>query len=291
MRRSPTPYAALLGGVLALWPSVVRAESPLHGIDTKAAAEVAIYEDTNAVEVVTTRSAPPSATRWWDGRREEAISSTSSRPPRSTSSRARAAPGTRSGMRARSARGTSRRRSASRRPGLSRASRTTSRPREACLLRINLQQKMVVPTLGYAYGHETAGRTGTPFSVYSLELQRHTVNGGVELVVDAMTTLSLAATAILKKGDQSKPYRYLPLFSPEVASTIQPGASFAVVSEARLPGRISERLPDVRRRAALSARLARRLAPSHVHRERAALCRRLGPRGFDHRPPLALRCH
>lgn len=128
------------------------------------------------------------------------------------------------------------------------------------LVSIELADKMITPAFGYSYGHDTAGRRGTPFSTYALELDRHTASAGLEIVLDEMTTLSLAGNVILESGDQSKPYRNLALFAPAVAATIQPGASFATVNESRLPGRISERLPEIRRRAALSARLSRRLS-------------------------------
>lgn len=128
------------------------------------------------------------------------------------------------------------------------------------LLQFDLDDKMVLPSLAYSYGHDTAGRTGTPFSVYSQPLAKQTFGAGCEFVLDRLSTLSVNATFILEQGDQKNPYRYLPIFSPAVAPTIQPGASLALVDEERLPGRVSENLPQERRRYALAARLARRLA-------------------------------
>ena len=64
----------------------------------------------------------------------------------------------------------------------------------------------------------------------------------------------------LERGDQSKPYRFLPVFSPAAASSIQPGASFASVNNSRLPGRMSEHVPESRNRFALTTRLARRFS-------------------------------
>ena len=45
-------------------------------------------------------------------------------------------------------------------------------------LRLDLADSMATATFGYSFMHDTAGRTGTPFSVFSLELTRHTITGG-----------------------------------------------------------------------------------------------------------------
>ena len=102
---------------------------------------------------------------------------------------------------------------------------------------------MATASVGYSFMHDTAGRTGTPFSVFSLDLTRHAITGGVELILDRSTVLSLNADVLLERGDQSKPYRFLPVFTPAVASSVQPGASFASVNNSRLPGRMSEHDP------------------------------------------------
>jgi len=124
---------------------------------------------------------------------------------------------------------------------------------------MDLARKTAMPSIAYAYTRDTAGRTGTPFSVFALELERHTVSAGIELVLDASTFLSFNADALFETGDQEKPYRFLPVFAPGIARMIQPGASFALVNNARLPGRMAESVPDGRRRFALSTRISRRL--------------------------------
>src|SRR5450432_156775 len=45
----------------------------------------------------------------------------------------------------------------------------------------DLDDKNLSLSLGYAYGHDTAGRTGTPFSVYSLSLGRRSEEHTSEL--------------------------------------------------------------------------------------------------------------
>jgi hypothetical protein len=126
--------------------------------------------------------------------------------------------------------------------------------------RMALAERTVTPFFGYSTTRDEAGRTGTPFSVYSLILWRHAVTAGVELVVDRSTVFTLVGDAAFESGRQEKPYRFLPLFAPEVAGTIPAGASQARVNLVRLPGRIGERVPEERRRFAVSGRLAHRLS-------------------------------
>jgi uncharacterized protein DUF3570 len=114
--------------------------------------------------------------------------------------------------------------------------------------------------LGYGYGHDTIGRTGTPFSVYSHAFDHHAMSAGLTRLVDKHTVLSLAADVTLESGDSSKPYRYIPLFSPEVAPSVPAGATVQEVSRLRLPESVIERLPLSRDRVGVTARLARRAA-------------------------------
>lgn len=125
---------------------------------------------------------------------------------------------------------------------------------------VELANKNVTPSIGYSYGHDTAGRTGTPFSVYSLELQRHSFNGGLELVLDPTTLVTFVLDAVFERGHQEKPYRFLPMFLP--GTEMPAGASVAQVNAVRLPGRISENDPDSRNRFAFTGRVAQRLKGS-----------------------------
>ncbi len=114
--------------------------------------------------------------------------------------------------------------------------------------------------LGYSYDHDTIGRTGTPFSVYSHALAVHTLAGGITLTLNRAAVLALVSDVIIESGDQSKPYRYIPMFSPDVAPTIAKGASISVVNAERLPDRPLENLPDSRDRYSLTARFGYRFA-------------------------------
>jgi hypothetical protein len=120
---------------------------------------------------------------------------------------------------------------------------------------------------GYGFSHDIIGRSGTPFSVFSRELQRGAFNGGVTFVVDKATVASVGGDLVIENGDQSKPYRYIPMFSPQEAAQVQKGASIDFVNANRLPERPLEQLPLERRRFALTGRYAHRFDGSTVRLE------------------------
>jgi hypothetical protein len=120
---------------------------------------------------------------------------------------------------------------------------------------------------GYGFSHDTAGRCGadgecTPFSAFSRNLLRASFNGGVDLVVDRQSLLTVTGDVIVENGDQSKPYRYVPLFTPAAALGIKKGASIQTVNNTRSPERSLEQLPLSRHKFALTARYARRMGPA-----------------------------
>jgi len=119
-----------------------------------------------------------------------------------------------------------------------------------------LDEKNLTLVGGYGYGHDTIGRTGTPFSVFSHTLDYHSIAIGASRVVNAGLVIGLFGDAVLERGDQSKPYRYIPIFTPQVAATIPAGASATVVANSRIQARPLEQLPLERDRFALTARLA-----------------------------------
>ena len=65
-----------------------------------------------------------------------------------------------------------------------------------------------------------------------------------------------------ERGDQSKPYRYVPLFDPVTASRVAPGEPIDRVNIFRLGVRPLENLPHGRNRYALGARFAKRFSAS-----------------------------
>jgi hypothetical protein len=125
---------------------------------------------------------------------------------------------------------------------------------------------------GYGFSHDTAGRCGTggtctPFSVFSRDLQRGSFNGTLSWVVDRASLASLTMDVIIENGDQSKPYRYIPMFAPDVAPLVPKGASIDSVNAHRLNEKPLEQLPLERHRAALTGRYAHRFDGSTVRLE------------------------
>jgi hypothetical protein len=125
---------------------------------------------------------------------------------------------------------------------------------------------------GYGFSHDRIGRCGaggacTPFSIFSRDLQRGSFNGGVNFVIDRESLGSITADLIIENGDQSKPYRYIPLFAPEVARNVPKGASIDSVNQHRLPERPLEQLPLSRRRFAVTGRYAHRFDGSTLRLE------------------------
>lgn len=110
--------------------------------------------------------------------------------------------------------------------------------------------------LGFNHGHDTAGRTGTPFSVFSNVLDVEAFKGGLTWVINRATLASVIGDFVLETGNPSKPYRYIPLFAP--GTYVPVGASVALVTSLRVSERPIEQLPLSRDRYALSFRLAHR---------------------------------
>jgi hypothetical protein len=67
---------------------------------------------------------------------------------------------------------------------------------------------------------------------------------------------------VFENGDQSKPYRYVPMFAPNVASNVPKGATLDYVTSHRLYERPLEQLPLSRRRFAATGRMAHRFESS-----------------------------
>jgi len=143
-------------------------------------------------------------------------------------------------------------------------------------VRKDFSQKNWSLFFGYGFSHDTAGRCGadgqcTPFSVFSRNLLRASFNGGFDLVVDRVSLLTLTGDVIVENGDQSKPYRYVPMFTPAAAARVFKGMSADAVNAntiavdgnlpagARSDSKPLEQLPLTRHRFALTAKYARRM--------------------------------
>lgn len=134
-------------------------------------------------------------------------------------------------------------------------------------LTYDLDEKNSTLFFGFGYDHDTIGRGGTPFTVFSRSLNRGTFIGGLTQVIDRATLASLALDVMVENGDQSKPYRYIPMFSAAEASQAPVGASIGWVTDHRLPERPLEQLPLTRRRFALASSLGHRFDASTLRAE------------------------
>lgn len=122
----------------------------------------------------------------------------------------------------------------------------------------DLESKRVTPRIGLRHTDDTIGRSDTPFSIWKKKLRIEEVEAGATVVLSPTMVLVLGATFAAERGDQSKPYRFVPVFEPRIASVFPRGGSANVADFLRLPMRPAERLPDERDRYALGVRLAKR---------------------------------
>jgi len=131
----------------------------------------------------------------------------------------------------------------------------------------DMLEKNLTGMVGISYGDETAGRTGTPFAVVSHRFTKTTPRAGFTLIVNPSTVFELVGEVALERGNQAKPYRYVPVFRPAVAARIGPGTSGDVVNGARLDWKPEEMLPLARNRYAATARLSHRFSGSTLRLE------------------------
>jgi hypothetical protein len=132
---------------------------------------------------------------------------------------------------------------------------------------VDLRQKTITPSLGYEFSHDVSGRAGTPFSVFSHQINRHSLAAGATFVLDKATFFAAGLTAVLESGDTSKPYRSIPLFAPDVAARVPVGLSIEGVAQNRLPIRPYEQLPTERQRWAVAGLIAHRFRASTIRAE------------------------
>lgn len=251
--------AALAFVALVLWSKEARGGDR---VDTRVATEVAAYQDSVAVSVLTPSAAArvDDPTGGWgaDARYLVDVVSAASPDIVSTASPRWVEVRHAGSVGARYKRGD---------VGVAASGSTSYTPDYLALagsarLSQDLDEKNVTLTEGYAYGHDTIGRTGTPFSVFSRTLDTHALSLGVSRLLSRSVVIATTFDLILERGDQSKPYRYVPMFSPSVAGTIPRGASAETVARSRLEARPLEQLPLGRERYALDVRLASRFESS-----------------------------
>ncbi len=134
-------------------------------------------------------------------------------------------------------------------------------------LTLDLLDKNLVPMVAYTFGHDTAGVSTTPFEIFSRVLIKHTFRVGATIIVDPATSFDIVSDIFIERGNQAKPYRFIPLFAPGAANDLQAGASIAQVNMVRLSLRPGDALPLERNRLALTGRLSHRFSGSAFHVE------------------------
>jgi len=144
---------------------------------------------------------------------------------------------------------------------------------------LDLNEKNTTLSAGFGYGHDDVGRCGaenspantgpscTSFGVFSRPVNRSTFNLGILQLLGSATTGALIMDIGLENGDQSKPYRYVPMFTADVAAQAPLGASYTWVTQNRLPERPLEQTPLSKHRLAFTGRLAHRFDGSTVKLE------------------------
>ena len=126
----------------------------------------------------------------------------------------------------------------------------------------DLFQKNATLLAGYSFGHSTIGRGGTSFDVFSRTVLSHSINGALTVLVNRDTILAFVGDAVIERGNSSKPYRYVPMFTADIAPQVPVGASIDLVNANRLPERPLEQVPDSRNRFAATVRIAHRFSTS-----------------------------
>jgi len=134
-------------------------------------------------------------------------------------------------------------------------------------LTAELNEKLTTPRVAFNYSHDTIGRSTTPFSVFHHNLDTAEFEAGCTFVMSPTSVLLLSGTLQFERGDQSKPYRYIPMFFPATAANVKPGQSYASVNAARESIRPLEQLPLDRDRYAVGARFAHRFEVATLRME------------------------
>lgn len=124
---------------------------------------------------------------------------------------------------------------------------------------LELDDKLITPRVGYNFSRDRIGIRNTPFSQFERNLTTHQFEGGITFVMSPTTLLVTGVTVQIERGEESKLYRYVPMFSPSDAAKVSPGEPIDNVNAARLPVRARELLPGSRDRFSVGARINHRM--------------------------------
>lgn len=131
-------------------------------------------------------------------------------------------------------------------------------------LTADLHDKLITPTIGYAYSYDKIGRGPNnylnDFNPLKGYIHTHEIEAGITFVMSPTAVLVVGGTMSIERGDGSQPYRYIPMFDAvDVAPFVPTGASPNLVNRTRLPVRPLEQLPTERDRFAIGARYNKRI--------------------------------
>ena len=121
---------------------------------------------------------------------------------------------------------------------------------------VDLLDKQLTPQIGFSHSWDTIGRAGTDYDVFSHKLNTEEITAGATMILSPTSLLVVGASVALESGDQSKTYRFIPLFEPGVS--VPAGASVDTVNRARLPSKPLEQLPLDRQRFSIGSRFIQR---------------------------------
>jgi hypothetical protein len=123
-----------------------------------------------------------------------------------------------------------------------------------------LNDKLITPRLGYSYSWDTIGYRNTPFVQFNRPLTTHAIEAGVTFVMSPTTLLVTGVSLSFEQGENSKLYRFIPMFSDAKVPQVPAGASARLVNEERLSVRARELVPPQRDRVAIGARVNHRFS-------------------------------
>jgi hypothetical protein len=131
----------------------------------------------------------------------------------------------------------------------------------------DFKDKLITPRLAYSHSADTIGRNTTPFDTFHNTLLVNDFEGSVTIVMSPTSLIQVGARISTERGDQSKLYRFIPMFSPLIASRIPVGATVDLVNFYRLPFRPLEQLPTERDRYAAGIRFLHRFTTATLRLE------------------------
>lgn len=131
----------------------------------------------------------------------------------------------------------------------------------------DLHDKLITPRLAYSHSDDTIGRSDTPFSVFHNKLLTNDFDASVTFVLSSTSVVVFGFSLTTERGDQSKPYRYIPMFTAPIAARVPAGVGVDVVNFYRQAFRPTEQLPTERDRYAGAVRFNHRFTKATLRLE------------------------